>query len=834
MNFKKFLIVTLIFISTLLLLIVYGIFHLISEDTIKKGRLKDYETAADTVISYLEKFIEEKQKDTDIIISILNSRKDTYSRHTEITNFLSVKGDIKHVLLTDSEGKVLDIIPFREDLIGLDMSNSRIFKRFGDSEFYGPYVTFLDHSPSYVILKHIGNNKLFLFIDIPGINTFVERLRRQDYYAFIIDSNGLVIFHVNEELVNQGMNLSHLKFIRDGLKQKVEKLIETSIDGEDYVLFVKRIPRTDYFFFVGQKRDIAYLSLYSLRENFIFLFIILIVFSLFISLLVSNRFNQPVVNIIEMIERIKRGDYRIPVVSSKIQELEKISRELHEMAQIIEDRELKLRKIFETTLDALVITTIDGKVLEFNEAAAKMFGFSSKEDVYEDLRVDSFYYHDLSDRNYVINKLLESGYIKNFEVTFKKIDGTLFYGLLSSTLVKDESDKILFIVSTIKDITDKRKLQEQLFQAQKMESIGRLAGSIAHDFNNILSVIQSSNQLIQMYTKDDPKIERYTSAITGAVNKARDFIRKLLAFSKRQVFVPKICDLNEVLVEEIKLLKPTIREDITLDLKTSDKPLYVNLDRTHFTQVLLNLTVNAMDAMPNGGQIVITTEEKRFEYEHIRNYPFMKEGVFAALNFSDTGTGIPEEVKERIFEPFFTTKPEGTGLGLSTVYSIVQQHGGFINVYSEYGKGTTFKIYFPLASAKAEIAHKNTEDIELAVKRILLVEDNDKLRDMTEEILRTNGFEVLSFSNGIEVIEKFDQIREQIDLCLFDVIMPKIGGLELYKRLKSIKPDLKVIFMTGYSDSLIQIQSLIEEGQQLIYKPFGITELKRKIRELFQ
>lgn len=418
-------------------------------------------------------------------------------------------------------------------------------------------------------------------------------------------------------------------------------------------------------------------------------------------------------------------------------------------------------------------------------------------------------------------------------MVFKKRDGTLFYGLLSSTLVRDEKGNILFIVSTIKDITEKRKLQQQLFQAQKMESIGRLAGSIAHDFNNILSVIYSSNQLIQMYSRNNPQIDKYTTSIAKGVEKARDFIRKLLAVSKRQPFEAKVYDLNEILREEIKILRPTIREDIDIDLKVSDKPLYVNIDRIQFTQIILNLTVNSMDAMPNGGEIVITTEEKSFEYEYFGKNQYVKGGNYACMSFSDTGIGIPEDIRDKIFEPFFTTKPEGTGLGLATVYGIVQQHNGFINVYSEVGKGTTFKIYFPLAESVEQKVDKDKEEIEIKARRILLVEDNEDLRSITEEILKKHGFEVYSFSNGMEVLERYEELRDLIDLCLFDIVMPSIGGFELYKRIKTINPNVKVLFMTGYANNLLQVQTILKEGQQIIHKPFGVEELKKKIREMF-
>lgn len=832
LSFRKLLILSFVSLSLVLILLIYLILHLISIQALRLTKVNEYETLVSTVSSYIDRVIEEKNRDADYLLSLISTQRGTKLTQERIVTFLNSVSDIRNVLIIDSSGVIVDVFPKRDDLVGIDISESQIFKNSQIMNFHGPYLTFIDDTSSYVISKRHDNRFILLFIEITGLNSIIERLNRLGYFAFIIDANGSVIFHFNEEVVNQGVNLSYMKPIRKALLNDVEELIQIDFEGEKYLMIARRISKTNYYFFVGQRKEDALSQLNTFIASLSYLLILLIILAVILSLVISNRFTVPIQRIVRAIEKVKGGDYKISAVKSNIAELQRISEELITMARTIEDREVKLRKIFETSLDAIIMTSVDGKILEFNEAAAKMFGFKSKSEVSEEKRLDSIYFWNAADRNLIRREILEKGSVKNLEITFKRVDGTPFYGLISSSAVKDESGKILFIVSSIKDITDKRKLQEQLFQSQKMESIGRLAGSIAHDFNNILSVIHSSNQLIQMVTKNDPKLERYTAAITGAVTKARDFIRKLLAFSKRQVFLPTVCDLNEVLTEEIKLLKPTVREDIALELTTSQKPLYVSLDRTHFTQVLLNLVVNAMDAMPVGGTIKIETGERKFEFSHNVENPTIKYGNFAEIKFSDTGVGIPDEIKDRIFEPFFTTKPDGTGLGLATVYSIVQQHGGFIDVSSQLGKGTTFKIYFPLATPKVDTQIEQADDYDLPLRKILMVEDNSELRAMIEEVLRKNGFEVISFSSGLEAIERFESIKDEIDLCLFDVVMPQIGGFELMKKLHSIKPDLKVIFMTGYSDNLQQIRSLIEEGHKLIYKPFGINELKRKILEL--
>ncbi len=831
-SFRNYIFGILIFVSILLIIFMNILVFVVSKNEMKKEKLKDYEMHIKNIEYYLDRVIEEKYRDIEALLVYLNLSDFSISnkKRVEAERFLSLNQEIRYVLFLDKDGIVRDCIPYREDIIGIDLSNNPMLKWELDVKFHGPHISIIDKIPYYVISKSLPYGKILALINIPGINSLIETLKLHDYYTFIVNDKGLVLAHVDEEIVNQGINLSHYSFIKEGIAGR-ESLLDGEINGEKYIFLARKISKTNYTFFIGEKHEKALGSFYNLQEMLIYIFISVIFFVFFVSLIISKRFTKPVKKIIDTIERIKKGEYRVSQIKSNIDELEEISKTLSQMVQIISDRETKLRKIFDSSADCIALVTKEGDILDINEEGIKMFGYSDKSEILK-IKISQTYV-DISDREKYLKKLEEKGYVKNFEVPLKKKNGEIFFSLISSSMVKDENGNILFIVTTIKDITEKRKLQEQLFQAQKMESIGRLAGSIAHDFNNILSVIHGSNQLLQIYAKDNPQIEKYTSNITKGVEKAKDFIKKLLYFSKKQPFVFKTYDLNEIIKEEIKLLKPTIREDITLELKTLDYPLFVNLDRSQFTQIFLNLTVNAMDAMPEGGKIRIELEEKNFEYENIKNYPFVKAGSFACITFSDTGIGIPKEIIDRIFEPFFTTKPEGTGLGLSTVYGIVQQHNGFINVYSEEGKGTTFRIYLPLLKASDHVIENEEKEIDINIRKILLVEDNDDVRAVIEEILQTNGFEVYSFSNGLEALNKFNEIKDTVELCLFDIVMPSIGGFELYRKIREIKPDIKVLFMTGYADNLTQIHTILKEGQQIINKPFSIAELKNKIKEMF-
>lgn len=828
-SFRIYIFLALIIISFLLIFLINATLYIFSKKQMEEEKLKDYDTAVNTVSYYINRIIEEKNSDLNIISSVLFSSESAEKKSMHLTEFLSLKPEIKYILVLNSKGIVENIIPYREEIIGIDLSNDKTIKNQKEHKIYGPHVSIIDKKPYYVISKTLSDKTILALINIPGINSLIDILKKQGYYAFIIDNNGLAIAHVNEKILEQGMNIKHYDFVKKGIKGE-EGLIEGEIEGEKYIFRAKKFLETNYTLFVGNKYKEAFSSFYVMRGKIIYIVILSIILSFLISLIISTKFSKPVQEIMKMIRKIKKGEYKLSSLKTEIEEFESISSGLSDMTKTISEREIKLKKVFDSSADCIALVTIDGDILDINEAGINMFGYSEKEEMLKIKTIQT--YVDIADRVKYLKEIEEKGYVKNYEVSLKKKNGEVFNALISAFTVKDEDGKILFIVTTIKDITEKRKLQEQLFQAQKMESIGRLAGSIAHDFNNILSVISGNNQLIKMYTKNNPQIEKYFTSIENSVEKARDFIRKLLAFSKRQPLIFKTYDLNEVVKEEIKLLKPTLREDIKIELATADYPLFVNLDRNQFTQILLNLTVNAMDAMPQGGTIIIETQEKKFEYEPLKDYPLIKEGLYACISFSDTGIGIPDEIKDKIFEPFFTTKAEGTGLGLSTVYSIVQQHNGFIHVYSEKGQGTTFRIYLPIAEETKEITEKETEEVAINIKNIVMVEDSDEVRTVLEEMLKAHGFEVIAFSDGLEFLEKFKDIKDKIELCLFDVVMPKIGGFELYKKVKELAPDIKVLFMTGYANNLSQITTLINEGVKIINKPFSIEELKKKIKEI--
>jgi PAS domain S-box-containing protein len=398
------------------------------------------------------------------------------------------------------------------------------------------------------------------------------------------------------------------------------------------------------------------------------------------------------------------------------------------------------------------------------------------------------------------------------------------------------------LVST-EDITERKLaeeekalLQEQLRQSQKMESIGLLAGGIAHDFNNLLTVIKGYGQLSLLKLKGDNPLKRNLEEIQKGADRAANLTRQLLAFGRRQVMEMKVLNLNTLLLELKEMLRRVIGEDIELITRLSEDLGRVKTDPGQFEQVILNLAVNARDAMPAGGKLTIETANVEMDEAYARSHIGVKPGPYAMLAISDTGSGMTPEVKGRVFEPFFTTKEKGrgTGLGLSTVYGIIKQSQGNIWVYSEPGRGTTFKIYLPRVEEEVSFLHKRRESEfpKPGNETILLVEDEPSLRNLAAQILREQGYHVLEASDGEEALRLTEDLPEnKIHLVLTDVVMPQMGGKELAERIKALRPEVKVLFTSGYTGDTIAHHGILEPDIAFLQKPFSPVTLARKVRE---
>ena len=380
-----------------------------------------------------------------------------------------------------------------------------------------------------------------------------------------------------------------------------------------------------------------------------------------------------------------------------------------------------------------------------------------------------------------------------------------------------------------------RRLEQQLFLAQKIESVGTLAGGVAHDFNNLLTAVLGNTRLARKRLQPGDPLQEFLEDVEDAGNRAASLTRQLLAFSRRQQLERKTINLNDTIGEFMKMLRRIIGEDIEVRVQTASNLSPVFADPGQIEQVVMNLAVNARDAMPGGGLLLIETHDVVLGEDHCRTHQWVKPGQYVQLIMSDTGAGMDAQTQQRIFEPFFTTKEvgKGTGLGLSVIYGIIKQHGGYVDVYSEVGCGTTFKIYLPVAEQRAEeTTHEAQPALIGGTETILLAEDEPALRKLAHRCLDELGYRVLVARDGEEAVEAYLTHQAEIDMVILDLVMPRMGGREAHDRIRALGSEVPVMFVTGYSAELAKSQFIGESGAALMQKPYNVDALGGKVREV--
>jgi PAS domain S-box-containing protein len=489
--------------------------------------------------------------------------------------------------------------------------------------------------------------------------------------------------------------------------------------------------------------------------------------------------------------------------------------------------------IIKSMIDTLIVLSPDSKILRANEAACALLGYD--EEYLKGKSFEMICENGLSEDGGSIDSILERGHIRDVEKIYLARNRIKIPMLFAASALRDADGNIQGIVCVAQDITERRRLEEQLFQAQKMELIGQLAGGIAHDFNNILSAIMGYSNIIQMKMDKNEPLRAYVDNIVSASEKAANLTKSLLAFSRKQIINPKPVKLNDIVKNVEKLLLRIIGEDIELNTKLSAEDPVVMADSGQIEQVLMNFAANARDAMPDGGLLIIENELVEIDEEFIQTHSYVLPGKYALMSVTDTGIGMDEKIKEKIFEPFFTTKEtgRGTGLGLSMAYGIIKQHKGLVNCYSEVGKGTTFRIYLPVIEATGE-EEKPVQPVGTPVcgsETILLAEDDASLRKLTRDVLEKFGYTIITAENGEDAVNIFMDNKDKIQLLLFDLIMPRKNGKEAYEEIKKINPYIKTLFLSGYTANLVHKKGILEEGINFILKPVSINTLLLKVRE---
>ncbi|MGA2477663.1 MAG: PAS domain S-box protein [Spirochaetia bacterium] len=512
---------------------------------------------------------------------------------------------------------------------------------------------------------------------------------------------------------------------------------------------------------------------------------------------------------------------------------------VHRFAQLEDLR--RLATVVSDSNDAVIMHDLEGKILAWNRGAKETYSYTEAEALGMNVR-DMVAEPDREAALGLIQRIKQGEIVKSFELRRVTKDGRILDVWLTTTLLTDEKGKPVAIATTERDITernkaeaDHEKLEAQFRQAQKMEAVGRLAGGVAHDFNNMLQVILSYAEMALEKLTPSDVLYAAVQQIIKAGQRSADLTRQLLTFARKQTIAPKVLDLNESVAGMLKMLKRLIGEDIDLAMMVGHDLGKVKMDPSQLDQILANLTVNARDAISSVGKVTIETDNVEFDEKYCRANDSYLPGQYVLLAVSDDGCGMDKETQAKIFEPFFTTKPQGqgTGLGLSTVYGIVKQNNGFINMYSEPGNGTTFKIYLPrLQSDTVAIDETPKHAVALnGTETVLLVDDEEALLGLGKMLLEDRGYTALTARSPIQAIQLAEQYSGVIDLLLTDVVMPGMSGRELFKKLSTQRSGLKCLFMSGYTADAITHRGVLDEGVHFLQKPFSVEQLGVKLRE---
>lgn len=824
------------FVILLMIIIVAAIMFLISYESVKREVIDNLNArqmvhakqAARGIESFFNNYIRDMQSlaKNEGIISLNETGKQIIKEY-----YLSHQEDISIISRTDKNGRILYPEPYETNVIGQPVSGLEDFqeaKHSGQFVISDALITkrgFMAIALYYPVYKKgsfNGTLNLLFPIDIITKRYLEEISITKDGYAWIIDKQGIELScpvpgHVGKSVFDNCRNFPDIldmanKMIRgeEGIAEyKFDRIHDKAINKiKKRAFFMPVLLGNNFWSIVVAAPEEEFLSpLKNLRNRFVVLGSIAIIGLVFLFyLLLKNMI------------LVKEVDHR------------------QKTEQALRESEERYRDIFENAALGICQISPDGHFLNINLVGTKMYGFETPYQIVEPV-TDKWNQMFVNADDYkLIKEILDAyGFVQGFETVQLKKDGSKFWSSINGRSVLDSAGTVIYYEILIENITERKHLEDQLRHAQKMETVGTLAGGIAHDFNNILTTIIGYGSLVQMKIGDEnPAIKAYIEQIISASQKAADLTHSLLAFSRKQAIEPKIETINNILIRIKKLLDRLLTEDIELQICFADPDLTIMADITQIDQVLINLTTNARDSMPQGGKIVIAATSAELNDELAKSYQLMEPGTYVLISVTDTGCGMDKKTKEKIFEPFFTTKEvgKGTGLGLSMIYGIIKQHNGYINVFSEINKGTTFQIYLPTIKN----VFKETENVSLNTRggneTILIAEDNFDIRELLKEILDSKGYKVFESFNGEDAVITFIEHKDSIDLLLLDVVMPKKNGKTAYDEIRKIKPDIKVLFISGHTGDIVLEKGVQSGSVNFISKPLLLDELLLKVREI--
>lgn len=771
----------------------------------------------------------------------------------------SAYGHFDTIYNLDKNNRIRLAVPSGKGLTGLDMSRLPYFEqndlRSAEKNkplISRPFMSFSTGEPTVNLIMPLPRggamvgelNLKSLQQEIAG---GIGKMRKDT--VFVMDKSGMLLAHPSSELVKQQANLSHLEIFQRGLKGEVT--IVYQYEGTR-VLASSAIAKKSGWVVVDQSPLSVSLGPYVMTLTLLILTSVGIWLALAWNLRKQLQSNviTPLTRLSEGSAALANGNFSRSAVlasgSAGFDELNRLARDFQHMRESLEAREAalqeserKYRIVADNTYDWEFWKGPDGRFVYVSPSCARITGYD-EEDFMADVDLFQRIIHQDDQASYEEHVSVVYEKKRSGELEFRVVrpDGTIRW---IEHVCQPIFDRGSFqgIRGSNRDITERKQLEDQLRQSQKMETVGLLAGGVAHDLNNLLTPIIGYTDLLIFGLPDGDNRCEQLQQVKQAGERAKDLTRRLLAFSRKQLIELKTVDLGELIRRFEGILHRTIRENIKIEVNISSPLSSVRVDAGQIEQVLLNLSINAQDAMPEGGSLVIEAKDIELDESYTSRHPELPPGPYVMLSVSDTGVGMDDQMIEHIFDPFFTTKElgKGTGLGLSTVYGIVKQHGGSIAVYSEKNHGSIFKVFLPPVLEKGErIEEQSLQPGEVAhgMETILVVEDNEMVRNLTCRMLENLRYRVLVAESPDSCIELVKRHQGAIDLLLTDVVMPRMNGKDLYNLLLSIRPDLKVLFMSGYTSNVIGYHGVLAEEVNFIQKPFSVNFLAQKVREALE
>ena len=761
----------------------------------------------------------------------------------DITSFL--EGLIKQfsyftmIQILNDRGCVTHIAPFNEHYIGNDRSNNPYFEvtlKTKKPYWSSTFISSRTGKPTIALGKPIKDGVISGYLDLHALNEIIDKIKiGSNGYAAICDQDGTTIAHPNRVFVSERWNVKNLNVIQEGLAGK-EGTFRYHFMGEEKIGSVAIVPQTGWLIIVIQPVEEAFAPVKKIRNLIAGGTITAIILAIIIALATLKKTLKPFLTLAANAKRISDGKYELSPQQESYKEVDELANDLDVMVEAIKTREMELRAskekyrtLFENATDAIFIA--QDEVLKFANPKTEDITEYPQEELAKVPFLDLIHPED---RDMVLENHIKR--LKGQEVpsiySFRVINRSGEELSVELSVVVIDWEGRPATLNFMRDITVQKKLEAQLQQALKMEAMGTLAGGIAHDFNNLLMAIQGRTSIMLMKKDSSHPDIRHLKGIEDNVESAADLTRQLLGFARGGKYEVKPTDLNELIKKQNRMFGRT-KKEISIRGKYEENLWPVEIDQGQIDQVLLNLYVNAWQAMPAGGDLYLKTENVTLDEIDVE--PFSIEpGEYVKISVTDTGVGMDKATREKIFEPFFTTKEmgRGTGLGLASAYGIIKNHGGFINVYSEKGHGTTFNIYLPASEKEVTEEKKSAGEILRGSETVLFVDDEDMIIEIAEEMFEQLGYKVLTARSGKEAIEIYMKNKEQIDIVLLDMIMPEMSGSDTYDSLKEINPDIKVLLSSGYSING-QATEIMDRGcNGFIQKPFKMKELSQKLREI--